>query len=407
MVRVLVVDDDADKVRRVLDVIRNVPGMQPDGVDVTANARDAKLKLAQTAYDLLVLDIALPEWADTEPAAEGGLSLLKEVCERPRYNKPKHIVGLTAYPEVLVQAAPEFQQELWHVVQYDPSAREWIEQLQRKVKYLLLAANNKDAVQHGCDLCVVTALQVPENAAVLDLDWKWKPLDLPSEVATFYSGIFQNGGSTRSVIASTATRMGMTAATIVAMKAIYNFRPRYLAMVGIAAGIRGECNLGDIIVADPTWDYGSGKWAARGSDTVFEISPHQIPLNAVLRNKFEQLGRDTASLNTIREQWRGPKPDTVLRMIIGPTASGSAVRGDGNAASEVKAQHRKAAAIEMEAYAVMAAAYEAPLPEVRAFVAKAICDFADEKKTDDFQAYAAYTSASVLRIFAEQYMPLP
>lgn len=406
MVKILVVDDDAEKVRRVLAAICSLAGIQPDSVEVAANARDAKLKLANTAYDLLVLDIALPEWADSEPAPEGGLSLLKEVCERPRYNKPKQIVGLTAYPEVLVQAAPEFQQELWHVIQYDAGASDWINQLQRKVKYLLLAANNKDAVQYGCDLCVVTALQVPENAAVLDLDWNWKPLDLPNEVANFYSGTFTNGGFSRSAIAANATRMGMTAATIIAMKAIYNFRPRYLAMVGIAAGIRGECNLGDVIVADPTWDYGSGKWAARGSDTVFEISPHQIPLNAVLRNSFERLSRDTGMFDDIRNRWRGPKPETVLKMVIGPTASGSAVRADGNAADEVKTQHRKVAAIEMEAYGIMAAAHEAPLPEVRAFVAKSICDFADEKKTDDFRAYAAYTSASVLKVFAEAFLPL-
>ena len=401
---VLVVDDNAKKVRRILNVLESVPGVTAEDVDVAYTARDARVRLTENAYDLMILDIALPEWADVPPAPEVGLALLKEVSERRKYIQPKQIVGLTAYPEALVLATPGFQQELWHIIQYDAKATDWIEQLQRKMKYLLLAATNKQAVEYGCDLCVITALQVPEGTAVLDLPWNWKLTDLPSEVAIFHSGTFMNSGRVRRVVAGCATRMGMTAAAIMTTKAIYNFRPRFLAMIGIAAGIRGECNLGDIVLADPAWDYGSGKWAARGSKSVFEMSPHHIPLNAVIRSRFQLLSQNSEALDQIRSAWRRPKPETALNLIIAPIASGAAVRADGTAAKEVRAQHRKAAAIEMEAYGVMAAAYEAPLPEVRAFVAKSICDFADDKKTDEFQAYAAYTSASVLRIFAEGYV---
>jgi nucleoside phosphorylase len=96
-------------------------------------------------------------------------------------------------------------------------------------------------------------------------------------------------------------------------------------------------------------------------------------------------------------------PDSKLKMLLGPMASGAAVRADGDAQREVRAQHRKAVAIEMEAFGVMAAAHDAPLPEVKAFVMKSICD---GEKSDNYQAYAAYTSASALRSFAEKYLQL-
>jgi hypothetical protein len=38
--------------------------------------------------------------------------------------------------------------------------------------------------------------------------------------------------------------------------------------------------------------------------------------------------------------------------------------------------------------------------DVRSFVMKSVSDFADGDKTDGFQAYAAYSSASALRILA-------
>lgn len=403
--KILIVDDSAEKLRRVLDALLEVRGVSQDDIDVVYNARDARLRLTSTAYDLMILDIALPEWADVPPQPEVGISLLKEVSERPKYKHPKHIIGLTAYADIVAQSAREFEEGLWHLIHYDATATDWVQQLQRKLKYLVLLATDKDAAEYKCDLCIITALQVPEYAAVMNLPWKWQVVERQNEVAVFHSGEFHNSGHSRRVVAGCASRMGMTSAAIIATKAIYNFRPRFVALVGIAAGIRDQCNLGDIVIADPTWDYGSGKWSAKGSKSVFEMAPHQLPLNAIIRNRFQLLSQDAPTLGEIRNEWVGPKPDTALQLIVGPVGSGSTVRADGTAAKEVKAQHRKAVAIEMEAYGVMAAAHEAPLPEVKAFVVKSICDFADEAKTDEFQAYAAYTSASVLRRFAEAYLP--
>jgi nucleoside phosphorylase len=198
----------------------------------------------------------------------------------------------------------------------------------------------------------------------------------------------------------------MTSAAIHAMKMVYEFRPRYLAMSGVTAGLRESCNMGDILVADPAWDYGSGKWISRGTETIFEIAPHQISLQPSMRAGLNVMSGRQEILDKIRNDWRAPKPQTALRMILGPLASGSAVRADSKAALDVKAQHRKTVGIEMEAYGVMAAAHDAPLPEVSAFVMKSVCDFADETKSNEHQAYAAYTSAVALQNFAEQFLTL-
>ena len=57
----------------------------------------------------------------------------------------------------------------------------------------------------------------------------------------------------------------------------------------------------------------------------------------------------------------------------------------------------------MEAYGVFAAASEASAPQPVSVVMKAVCDFADEAEEGSFQQYAAYTSASVLARFAEDW----
>jgi nucleoside phosphorylase/CheY-like chemotaxis protein len=406
MVKILIVDDNGDKVRRVLEVIREVPGLDVKDVEVAYTGHDARRYLAKEIYDLLILDIALPDHADTQPAPEGGIALFKEVCERPQLNKPKHIVGLTAYPEALLQASPPFDRELWRVIQYDPGTLEWVEQLKRKLRYLALATAATLPPEHGSDLCVMTALQSPEFSALLDLPWNWKVLDTPSEASVFHEGSFDHAGSTFRVIAGCAARTGMIAAAIMANKLIYNFRPRFLAMTGIAAGIRGSCNIGDVLVGDPIWDYGNGKWSVKGSKTLFEIAPHQVALDPALRARFQLMAQDYGVSDAIRSAWPGPKPDSALKIIVCPLGSGASVRADGRVAKEIKAQHRQAVGIEMEAYGVMAAAHDAPLPEVRGFVLKSVSDFADATKSDDYQAYASYTSAAILKVFAESFLPI-
>ena len=53
--------------------------------------------------------------------------------------------------------------------------------------------------------------------------------------------------------------MGMTAAGVLTMKMISNFKPKYVIMVGIAAGIAHKNEVdqiyGDVVVPDIVWDY--------------------------------------------------------------------------------------------------------------------------------------------------------
>ncbi len=405
MVKILLTDDDPDKIRKVMEELKSIPGTTIEAIDVAHTVQEAKVLLRDNQYDLLILDIALPERSDTDPSPEAGIGLLRELSERTTYRKPREIIGLTAYPEAFVQANPKFAEELWHVIQFDGSSENWASQLKKKIKYIQLSLENPAAAKYESDLCVIVALRVPEFNAVLDLAWDWKDLELPQEVLSFKEGIFRNRGESRRVLSACSDRMGITAAAILGCKMIYNFRPRYLAMVGIAAGFKGLCRIGDILVADPTWDFESGKWVSSKEGREFEPAPHQLDLNPRLRSRFQTLADDQARLDEIKRQWRGNAPDSTLKMHIAPLASGASVRADGAVKSDIFEQHRKALGLDMEAYGIMAAAHEAPLPEVKAFTIKSVSDFADSKKEDIFQAYAAYTSAAALRIFAEEYLP--
>jgi nucleoside phosphorylase len=198
--------------------------------------------------------------------------------------------------------------------------------------------------------------------------------------------------------------MGMTSAAVLTMKMIYAFRPRYVAMCGIAAGFPGKCSLGDIVAVDPGWDYGSGKWKLQGKTPVFLPAPHQIGLDSFIRGKLSLMAQDGGILDEIRRRWSAAEIPTALRMHLGPVASGAAVIAEPGVSELIKRQHRDAFGLEMETYGVFAACEDCSLPQPKAFSLKSICDFANARKADSYQSYAAFTSAAALQVFVERFL---
>ena len=123
----------------------------------------------------------------------------------------------------------------------------------------------------------------------------WQPLRVPQDETRYISGTITAEGKSFSVIAGAAPRMGMPASAVLASKIIAQFRPRFLAMVGICAGRHGKVGLGDVIVADPCWDWGSGKIDSVGDRPRFRPAPHPSRagywiLGGVLKEACEDVG---------------------------------------------------------------------------------------------------------------------
>jgi len=198
--------------------------------------------------------------------------------------------------------------------------------------------------------------------------------------------------------------MGMVPSALLTAKLIELERPRFIAVTGICAGIKGKVNFGDVVFGDPIWDWQSGKYTSGKSAPRFAMAPDGHPLAGAIRAHAEQMRSDAALWANIRSEWPSP-PEVALKGVIGPMASGSSVLADPDVVEKIVGQNRNVLAIEMEAYGAISAADFAGHPRPTAFAAKAICDFADGEKSDLWQAYAAYTSAQAIRFFFERYMP--
>ena len=173
-------------------------------------------------------------------------------------------------------------------------------------------------------------------------------------------------------------------------------------MVGIAAGIGSEKGYGNIIAASEVWNYVSGKYVDNENNTVFLPDPKYIGLDpkidGIFRNDFDEV------LYNIKKKWSGTKINNDLKIIVGPLACGTAVIGSTEIVEDMISSHaRKTVGLDMESYGVFYACKYGSEKKPIAICLKSISDFADTDKSDRYQEYAAYTSASFSRYLIGNY----
>lgn len=399
--KILVVEDEREKCRLIAEAILSVEGVIADDIEYVADVVSAKKAIAKTRFDLIILDINLPPRPQDRPMVGAGLDVLNFIKQNSKAKAPAYLFGLTAYDDGAAAAAAEFSSPLWKLVRFSYSECEWRGPLCEAVTFLLKSARPpfvSDGSTFHTDLAIFVALEDEELKSILKLDGEWKEVGVPHDHARYYRGCFVGQNGSVSVVAVAAPRMGMPAAAVAASKLIYNFRPRILAIAGICAGVRGKVDAGDILVADPCFDWGAGKWMKNVQADSLQFIPaaYQWRLDEPLRVAVRTVADTPGVLSRIHESYQGQKPSEPPKVVIEAMASGASVLQASALMQEVRGQHKNLVGIEMESYAVFTAAEYASYPRPSCIAIKAVCDFGDEDKSDVAHAYAAYTSANFL-----------
>lgn len=250
------------------------------------------------------------------------------------------------------------------------------------------------------DVALLTVTTTEFRAAMHFHDWKAKTF--PNDEQIYDVAAFESNGKTRSIVHAKIAEMGMTAAAATAMKVIYTFRPRYLIMVGIAAGVAKteveEQMYGDVIVPDIVWNYSAGKFVSPEKAKIVYGNLGFLP-----RSTSEAIPEEIMPL--LRKAVESE--DNPCHVFIGPMACGSTVVASRELLEkQVYSQYQHTAGLDMESYAVVYSANHASDPKPIPIIVKSVCDFADSKKSDDYQRFAAYSSCEFAKYLYEKVLPM-
>lgn len=398
---VLLLEDDPSKKNRLL-VLLNGKKELFNRVDTVICTSDAIRSMKNHRYDLLIADVVVPAELGSVKSEENCIAMFEQIDDGyGDLNRPSFALPVSASSQLSAAAHEFFQGRPWGILAYTDSNDECLASIE-KVARFVLAEKSHAPCPPSCDVFLLTALFEPEFTALEELALNWGPLEPLDSLHMVRFGSFNFEGKTYKIAAGFCARMGPVAATILTTKAMLKLRPTLVIMAGICAGIPGKADIGDVVAADISWDWQSGKFVDKMGAEAFQIAPHQLVLDEQSKNQLLLLKRDNVF-------WNSLAPDAVRaklgipKLIIGPMATGAAVLADSRVTDRIKiSQHKNVVGLDMETYGVFAAATACD-PTVKVLSMKAVCDKGDLKKDNAYQEYAAKVSAAAVLQFIEKY----
>jgi nucleoside phosphorylase/CheY-like chemotaxis protein len=392
--KVLIVDDSKSKIKSLSRELL-LCGILESNINIADNAVAARKALNSGSYDLLLLDLILPPRLGERETAETGLGLLRQIMEDGELPPPRSVVGVTADAQALAEFDTEFRNLTTQILFYDPAKSDWKTSLHNLIASIRASiANSKN---FNCDVCFITALRDPELLGILALPIQWGAEESMGNGVLFQRGVYELNGKKLSLICAHSTQMGLVAAAFMTRLLIEHFRPRIVTMTGICGGV-GNTKLGDVIIAEKSWDWQSGKWLHDGT---FESAPDQ-------KDASPDLVGFARGMNSVAQDFYGAyvgqRPQTPPRIVVGPLVSGSAVVENLELQDRFKLQHRKAVAVDMECYGVYFSAFMSPPPTPKFICIKAVSDLSNKHKSDDIQHYCSHlTGALALKVIERHF----
>lgn len=398
--RIIVLEDSDDKFERVAHVLRE-EGLRDEDVVRAHDVATARTLMSIEQFSLLVLDVQVPMRKHEEADSNGGIYLLKEILFDDVCKRPSYVVGLTGVPEVYSRQSSIFQRQGWALLEYSASSTVWAQSLKDFVRHIRRATPENNVLAEA-DVVILTALGDPEFSALCQVFPELRgprPID---ERTLSWSGDVQVKGKSLKVVAGYSWQMGLTAAGILAERFIARFRPKIIAMTGICAGRREKVQLGDVVIASQSWEWQGGKIAEADGASELLAAPEACRGAPDLLLSARNLIAKPVWHARLDEKY-AQSSQIAWDVHIGPMLSGLSVVASGDVMASLARQHRGALALEMEAYAIYAAATFAATA-CKALVVKGVCDFGDAGKEDSVQRVAALRSAMVLRAVLEEHV---
>lgn len=407
---ILIIDDNVNKIdalRRVMSPLFAEGDIIIEEAHTISAAREL---MREKSYDLLILDMVIPELEGDEPSRTGGSDYLNEIENNDSVLKPLQIIGLTEYETEYNDQQAKFRDRLWHLLYYSQSKLEWKQQLKEKV--LQLNKMKGDFV-HGLekrnrfDVGIICALSEEFEQLLKAFDCEWTDVQLPGLPYSFRTTTLTTlGMRDLRIIAGCAEHPGVCATAVLATSIVNIAHVETIFMTGITAGFE-NCGIliDDVVVADSVIDYAKGKLEElrdHKGDIMLLHEISQMPANHSLISKVSSFCRQQGIIDEINDNVRNQKlkdKRTNITPHVSKTVCGPFVMQSETLMEMLKSDDRKLQALDMEGFGLYFTSYILDCP---ALWIKSVCDYGVEGKDNSRHEACSYISARFLYEFLRE-----
>lgn len=412
MIKVLIMDDLEKKVKDIKKVLIEGCGLKDKNINVASSISSGRQLLSDNNYDLLLLDLVIPQFDGEDPDSKGGLTFISEINSSVTMNTPTQIIGLTEHENKYNEKKSDFEHLLFSVILREQGSSDWINQLKARVNF---AIRSKRAIldslfrKEKFDMGIICALQEEFTQLIRAFgEDKWAPFEQKDYPYQFKEiAITTSSMSQIRVVAACAGRPGVVPTSILATTLYTKFHVDCIFMTGFAAGFQSDdLQLGDIVVAKSVQDYASGKIVEDKEGNIKLLKEiQQIQTSQALINKMQELisNEGTRSMLNSKVEKMNLKVNSreLYTPMIASTVCGPYVMASEEVVKQLKADDRKLKGLDMEGFGLYLTAHSLTK---EALWIKGISDYANPQKADDYHRTCAFSSASLLYMFIKEYM---
>lgn len=367
--RVLIVEDDDVKAKSIMNVFDE--SCNDAIIDRAKTIGDSYQCITEFQYDLIVLDILLPMHLNGAlyPAGDELLNVIRDSDKCIGSD----LIALTAFSDLADKLESHFAESGVVVCEYSDVDEGWKATLKSMIRKSAIKSSRRFvvicALEEERDGFLRTRANLGEIRTLQGLDIRDIEID----------GILG--------VVVLCPRMGLVTTSTITTLAVERFSPELVCMSGICAGIENRCSIGQVLIANPCFEYQVGKFTPTG----FESEQYQIDLSESLRQTLSQIASNDAVLATLYTEISQSGIDPINPQLC-TFVSGSAVIAAKEKIEEIKTQHRKMAGLDMEAFGLLQAATLSK-NSIKTFTAKAVVDMADSSKEDNYHEAGSIVSA--------------
>ena len=385
--KVLLIDDDLKKITMISSFLESNKIEKGKIITCQYASEARKILSSNTTIDLMLIDVLLPNREGSQPSATASIELLKEIFEDQVYPTPSYTIGITSSYEALQCNNSAFSQLVTSVLHVSPEVTEWKNSLRT---FINNCKRIKDQENYLYDIAVINALRKPE----LEQIYRNWPLILQEENlfgtnTSYKSGKLSLKSKDLSIVCTHLSGMGPIISTHTTECLLQHFKPKVVIMTGICGGFSEHVAVGDVIIAEKSWDWQAGKWVDDWS-----LQPATDPKDASFELVALAKTLDSEILS-IYNDYPSPKPQTIPKLVSAPMVTGSSVVANRDIQQVFKGQHRKMSGIDMECFGLYYSCTHHFGIKPKFICIKAVSDLADREKEDNFQHFCSYMSAQI------------
>ncbi len=380
--KILILEDDKVKLEKLTSVVNSL------NIDVELTFCEIysvfSKKIVTHKYDLVVSDLIVPIFPDSKEGADISTRLHEDIRDMECMNFYTPVIAVTKFSDIADQCMSKLNRFDITVITYDEINDDWKKYFSTKVQSCVPAKSYF--------FVIVCALE-KEAGAYLEAGYVVGDIFIYQSVSCREITINNLKG-----VIITPQRMGLVNSAITSARVIDLFKPKLICMSGICAGIEGKANIYDVIIPNICYQHDSGKWTSDGfipeSYAVQLESNTSLKINKIIKEKdFINSIKNNVMLN--KTEFADSMTSLDFNVYLAPTSSGSSVVADDEILCQIKNQHRKHTAFEMESYALYEAARLAFNPPIF-FSAKSVVDNGNTLKGDEFHRVACLLSAKTV-----------